>query len=78
MVTENLVDGLNICGESSIGGLCEDCVYGKHTVHPYNDNKSREKEILECIHIDIWGPCQVQSAGGALYFMIMMDGFLSY
>jgi len=57
MITENLVDGLNVCGESSIGGLCEDCIYGKHTAHPYNDNKSREKEILERVHIDIWGPC---------------------
>ena len=53
MMAENLMDGLNICGKSSIGGLCEDCIYGKHMAHPYNDNKSREKEILECVHIDI-------------------------
>jgi len=78
MITENLVDGLNVCGESSIGGLCKDCIYSKHTIHPYNDNKSREKEILECVHIDIWRPYQIQSAGGALYFMVIMDGFSLY
>jgi len=61
MITENLVDGLNICGELSIGGLCEDCIYGKHAAHPYSDNKLREKNILEHVHIDIWGPSQVQS-----------------
>jgi len=78
MITENLVDELNIYGKSSMGGLCKDCIYGKHVVYPYNDNKSREKEILECIYIDIWGPYQIQSAKGALYFMIIMDGFSSY
>jgi len=78
MMAENLVDRLNICGKSSIGGLCKDCVYDKHTTHPYHDSKSRKKEILKHIHIDIWEPCQVQSVGGALYFMIIMDGFSSY
>jgi len=78
MMAENLIDGLNICSESSIGGLCKDCVYSKYTIHPYYDNKSREKEILEYIHIDIWGPCQIQSVDGTLYFMIIMDGFSSY
>jgi len=78
MMTENLVDGLNIYEELSIGGLYEDCIYGKHAAHPYSNNKPREKDILECVHIDIWGLSQVQSAGSALYFMIIMDGFSSY
>jgi len=51
IMAENLVDRLNICSELLIGGLCEDCVYSKYTAYPYN--KSREKEILECIYIDI-------------------------
>jgi len=54
IMTENLVNGLNIYGELSIGGLCEDCIYGKHAAHPYSDNKPREKNVLEHIHIDIW------------------------
>jgi len=59
MITENLVDGLNVYEKSLIGGLCKDYIYGKHTTYLYNDNKSREKKILEHVHIDIWGPCQV-------------------
>jgi len=78
MMAENLVDGLNIYSKSSIGRLCKDCIYDKHTTHSYHDSKSREKEILECVHINIWGPYQVQSAGGTLYFMIIIDRFLSY
>ena len=62
----------------SIGGLCENCIYGKHTAHPYNNSRPREKEVLECIYIDIWGPSQVQSASGVLYFMIIIDGFSLY
>jgi len=77
-MAENLVDGLNICSESSIEGLYKDCVYGKHTIYPYHNNKSREKEILECVYVDIWGLCQVQSARGVLYFMIIIDRFSSY
>jgi len=71
MMTENLVDGLDISGELSISGLCKDCIYGKHTAHPYNNSKSREKEVLEWVYVDIWGPSQVQSAGGALYFIVI-------
>jgi len=78
MITEDLVDGLNIYGELSIGGLCEDCIYGKYTAHPYNNSKSREKEIFEHVYIDIWGPSLVQSASSALYFMVIMDRFSSY
>jgi len=78
IMTENLVDGLNICGELSIGGLCEDCIYSKHAAHLYSDNKPREKDILEYIHIDIWGLFQVQSAGSVLYFMIIMNGFFFF
>jgi len=53
MMTENLVDRLDISGELSIGSLCEDCIYGKHTAHPYNDSKSREKKVLEQVYVNI-------------------------
>jgi len=78
MIVENLIDGLNISGELSIDGLCEDYIYGKHTAYLYNNNKTHKKEVLECIHIDIWGLSQVQSMGGASYFMIIIDSFSLY
>ena len=28
-----------------------------NTAHPYNNNKSRKKEIPEHVHVDIWGLC---------------------
>jgi len=78
MATRNLVDGLSISGELTMGGRCEDCIFGKHTAHPYNDVGHCKTEVLERIHIDIWGPSQMQSAGGVSYFMLFMDGFSSY
>ena len=63
----------------SLGGLCEDCIYGKHTDHPYNTNMAgREKKVLERVYIDIWRPAQTQSVGGANYFMVIMDGYSSF
>jgi len=78
MIAHNLVDGLNVTGELLINGICEDCVFGKHTAHPYHTNPVREREVLERVHIDIWGPTSIKSVGGANYFMTITDGYLSY
>jgi len=78
MISRKLVDGLTTKGELSMNGLCEDCIFGKHTTHPFNETGSRETELLKRIHIDIWGLSQVQSARGCTYFMLIIDGFLSY
>ena len=43
----------------------------------YRDLKMQD-QCKDCIYIDIWDPTQIQSAGGAQYFMLMMDGFLSF
>lgn len=34
--------------------------------------------MLDRIHIDIWGPASMQSARGAKYFMLLMDGTSLY
>jgi len=78
IISGKLVDGLMTQGELSMNGLCKDCIFGKHATHPFNGAGSRETELLERIHIDIWGPSQIQSAGGCTYFMLIIDGFSSY
>ena len=78
MINNQLVDRLKTHGELSIGGQCKDCIYGKHTAHLFNHEGVREKELLERIHIDLWGPAQIALAGGSRYFMLMVDGFSSY
>jgi len=78
MISKKLVDGLHMHGDLTIKEQCEDCIYGKHTSRPYTENTAKEKNILERVHIDIWGPVQHQSAGRSQYFIIMLDGFSSY
>lgn len=78
MAAKNLVDGMNIDGDMRMLGKYKDCIYGKHATHPFNDNGEREKEVLEHVHMDIWGPTSVHSAGGGLYFMLIIDGHSSF
>jgi len=56
IIRNKLVNGMNTYGEMALGGMCEDCIFGKHTSHPYNGTMVKERDILECIYIDLWGP----------------------
>jgi len=53
MVVDDLVDGLNVHGELKLNSQCEDCIFGKHALHPYSSKGNREKNVLKRIHIDI-------------------------
>ena len=53
MIMHGLVDRLNIHRDLKLDGQYEDCIFGKHTTHPYTNKGDREKEVLERIHIDI-------------------------
>jgi hypothetical protein len=39
-----------------------------------------EKDLnpLELVSFDLWGPSRIQSAGGKVYFMPIVDGGTSY
>ena len=37
----------------ALGGMCEDCIFGKHIFHPYNGTTVKERDLLEHIHIDL-------------------------
>ena len=56
LITKKLVDGLNTDGELMMKGRCEDCIFGKHSTHPFNNHGIREEEVLERVHLNIWGP----------------------
>jgi len=49
-----------------LGGMCEDCIFGKYISSPYNGTTVKEKEVLKYIYINLWGLAQVQLAGGIL------------
>lgn len=45
LAKKGLVDGLNMKGNMEVEGLCEDCVYRKHTTQVYNGDIEPEKEV---------------------------------
>ncbi|KAL0417179.1 UNVERIFIED_CONTAM: Retrovirus-related Pol polyprotein from transposon TNT 1-94 [Sesamum latifolium] len=57
--------------------FCNDCVLGKqHKVHfpasPY-PNSPTSNGILDYVYADVWGPSNVETHGGNLYFLSIID-----
>ena len=59
MLSNRLVDNLNIYGELNIEGFCEDCIFGKYTAYPFNNTRQLEAYILKHIYLNIWEPVPV-------------------
>lgn len=58
--------------------MCEDCLYGKATKHPFDEVLTHETEILERVHLDLFGPSRTHTRGGANYLMLCTDGRSSF
>ncbi|KAJ7093026.1 hypothetical protein C8R43DRAFT_908109, partial [Mycena crocata] len=69
---KDVVDGLEITSFDT-PGACEDCIYGKHARRPFDEIVSHETEVLERVHIDLWGPARTVSAGGKKFMMLLTD-----
>ena len=77
MATNNLIDGLTI-SEDTLKGKCEDCILGRQTRRPFDGETEKGLKPLELVSFDLWGPSRVQSAGGKIYLMIIIDAGTSY
>jgi hypothetical protein len=78
MEKDELIGGSKASSEPKLDVLCKDCIFGKHTTHPFHDRPITESKALECIYINILGPAPVESAGKVKYFMLVIDGAMSY
>ena len=77
MAGKNLVDGLQISG-MTLSGKCEDCILGRQTRRPFDGTTEKDLNPLELVSFDLWGPSRVQSAGGKIYLMIIVDAGTSF
>ena len=77
MANKGLVEGLKI-SEMAVVGKCEDCILGRQTRHPFDGTTERELSPLDLVSFDLWGPSRVQSVGGKVYLMILVDAGTSY
>jgi 5'-3' exoribonuclease 2 len=53
----------------------EHCVYGKQRRVRFGTTTHNTKDILECIHSDLWGESRVPSLGGARYMLTIIDDY---
>jgi hypothetical protein len=77
MATSNLVDRLKL-SEIEVTGKCKDCILGCKTRRPFDGETEKDMEPLELVSSDLWGPSRVQSAGGKVYLMIIVDAGTSH
>jgi len=78
MINCGLVDGLEVTEPTKLKALCKDCIYGTYTTHLFHDSTATETDPLKRVYINIWGPASILSAGGSKYFMLIVDGTISY
>ena len=56
-------------------GVCQGCAEGKLTRGPFPSSNSKTTNILQLIHSDISGMMFVNSLGGYLYYLTLVDDY---
>lgn len=70
LVGKNLLPGL----KSYNLDLCEHCIYGRQRrVSFLRGAHDRKKNVLELVHSDVFGPVNIKSLGGVLYFVTFIE-----
>ena len=65
-----------LCGQKTEKlDFCEHCVFGKQHRVSFGTSIHRTKDTLDNIHLDVWGPSQVPSRGGASYLLTLIDDY---
>ena len=73
-----MVTGLDCTAKQFIAckdQLCEPCVLGKQHRLPFPTSTTVTTKPLELVHMDVWGPAQVTTAGGNRYNAIFLDDY---
>lgn len=71
-------DGLSFSGDKESLRGCESCAKGKMARGAFVGPPKTEvktKSILELLHMDVCGPMETKSLGGARYFVCIIDDF---
>ncbi|KAL0310312.1 UNVERIFIED_CONTAM: Retrovirus-related Pol polyprotein from transposon TNT 1-94 [Sesamum calycinum] len=58
--------------------FCDDCTLGKqHKVHfpSPTPNPTASACVLDYVHVDVWGPANVPTHGGNIFFLSIIDNF---
>lgn len=72
MIKQDYVTGINKLSKAD-HTHCVSCILGKFPSRSYPSRQNRASDHLELIHGDICGPFSVQTPGGYLYFLALLD-----
>ena len=70
---KGMVEGMSNCNLDF--DFCEHCLYGKQNQVKFPSGPKREKNIMELIHSDVFGPIFVPPLGGCLYYVRFINYF---
>jgi hypothetical protein len=73
MRNKGMVEGFPKCKLEVI--FCEHFIYGKQNWARFPSGATKEKEILELVHSDVFGPITIPSLGGCSYYVSFIDDF---
>jgi hypothetical protein len=78
IVESRLVSGTRIVSQEFMEEgtkVCDVCVLSKQAQNPHHTTESKSTDVLDLIHMDVCGPIQVPSLGGARYFATFLDDY---
>ena len=71
---KQMVEGLPVV--TRVEKVCDGCVLGKHHRKPFPQVSSfRAEKCLELVHTDLCGHISPKTAGGASYFLLVVDDY---
>jgi hypothetical protein len=74
---KNMVKGLPMLKNEKV--VCNGCALGKMHRDEFPSNPDKKKrDVLDLMHIDVCGPMQTRSLGGAFYFLLFIDDCTRY
>jgi hypothetical protein len=78
MVSNGLVDGIDLQDNSTPSSICPGCAFGKMHRLPFKHGRRRATQVGEIIHSDVCGPMEPPSPGGARYYVSFKDDLSGY
>lgn len=72
---DGAVVGVQFKNDANLLKSCEVCAMGEQQRQPFKSSKHRTENVLDMIHADLCGDMEVNSIGGARYFLTFIDDF---
>ncbi|CAI7917119.1 unnamed protein product [Closterium sp. NIES-54] len=60
------------------GPTCVPCVEGRQRAAPHSSQFPPTEELLQTLHMDVWGPARVRGQGHERYFLLVVDDYSRY